>query len=77
VPYDERDENNRFQPSFEDAEILAFVESAEMPTTGDVAREFDVTQQAAYYRLDKLRDRGVVDAQKIGNANVWSVVDDA
>jgi len=73
VPYDDRDENNRFKASFDDDEILDFIKLSDDPTTGDVAREFECSQQNAYYRLTKLRDRGAVQSRKIGNANVWTV----
>jgi predicted HTH transcriptional regulator len=73
VPYDERDENSRFTPSFSDEDVVAFLRDRGDVTSVDVAETFDCTRQNAHYRLSKLRDAGVVASRKIGNTNVWTV----
>jgi DNA-binding Lrp family transcriptional regulator len=41
-------------------------------TTNDVEEEFGISQQAAYGRLSKLADEGVLDREKVGSrAVVW------
>lgn len=45
---------------FSDEKILQFVREHEDPciTAGEIAEAFDVTNEAANYRLKKLRDKG-------------------
>lgn len=41
-------------------------------TTTDVKEHFNISQQAAYYRLQKLVERGEMRRKKIGaSGNVW------
>lgn len=54
-------------------QVLEFIDSREWPVTSKLlADQFDISQQAAYYRLKKLRDRGDVERKKFGkNVVLW------
>lgn len=43
-------------------------------TTSEIADAVGITRQGADYRLRQLRDEGRVDAEKVGNTLVWSLV---
>jgi predicted transcriptional regulator len=54
--------------------ILSFIRSHQDPvvTAGEIAAEFNITRQAANYRLKKLRDQNKVAEKKVGSsAKVW------
>lgn len=55
-------------------EVLSFVREFDGPcvTAGDVAEEFEVTNEAAVYRLDKLEERGDLRGRVVGaSAKIW------
>lgn len=54
-------------------DILDYMASRDWPVTSKlIAEEFDISQQAAYYRLKKLREQGDVDRAKLGrNVVLW------
>jgi hypothetical protein len=55
-------------------EVVSLCRDSERPfiTTRDVAERFEITQQAAYERLSRLSDRGIVHRSKVGSrAVVW------
>lgn len=57
--------------------ILSYLEEQEWPITSPkLAGEFCITQQAAYYRLKKLYDRGEVERIKIGQTVLWRLAGD-
>ena len=46
-------------------------------TTTDVREAFGISQQAVWYRLTKLEERGEMKRKKVGaKANIWWVVED-
>jgi predicted ArsR family transcriptional regulator len=53
--------------------ILDLLKHADWPMgTGEVAAEFGVTQQAAYYRLRKLHEAEKIERHKLdGNTVLW------
>jgi predicted ArsR family transcriptional regulator len=62
-----------------DRDILQFVGEQDRPvsTSMDVAAEFDVTQAAAYQRLQKLHEQGLLGKYKVGSrAVVWWVCEE-
>lgn len=62
---------------FSDENILQFIRAHHEPcvTAGDVADEFNVTNEAANYRLKKLMDDGkVADKQAGASAKVWYLI---
>jgi len=64
--------DNRVKMTLE--EILEFVRAHNEPCVdaGDVAEEFDVTREAAVYRLDQLEDAGEVQQKVVGSsAKIW------
>lgn len=76
VPYDDRDENNQFVPKHTDDEILSVIGALdEPPTTGAIAGELEYDQSSMYRRLQSLEDEGKVESEKVGNANVWAVIE--
>lgn len=57
-------------------EVLEFMKSSDWPVTStEIAAHFDITQQAAYYRLDTLRERGDVESKKANRTVMWRPVD--
>jgi len=55
-------------------EILQFVRGHEDPcvTASEIAAEFGVTNEAANYRLQRLRESGELEVKRAGaSANVW------
>jgi len=46
-------------------------------TTQAIADEVGITRQGADRRLRMLREAGRVDASKVGNTLVWSVIDES
>jgi len=63
-----------------DREIVELLRNRTEPvlTAGDVAEAFDVSSQAANYRLKSLSDEGVLTRRKVGGAAVvwWLVGED-
>lgn len=61
-----------------EAEILNKIRKIEDPvfTTTEIAEEFDITRQAALYRLDNLTDRGVLKKKSVGRSVVFYVNED-
>jgi predicted ArsR family transcriptional regulator len=59
-----------------DDAILAFVRSTSNCSSGDVADEFGYTRRNALERLKQLADDGKLDADKVGNTNVWTAADE-
>lgn len=52
--------------------ILNWLANKDWPTTSpELADEFGVSQQAAYYRLKKLYDKGLVERHKYGQTVLW------
>lgn len=54
--------------------ILSFIRTHKDPvvTAGEVAAEFDISNQAANYRLSELSERGKVREKTVGaSAKVW------
>ena len=66
------DENPR---EISEERILDLLKDSDWPRgTGEVAAEFGVTQQAAYYRLRKLHEAGKIERHKLdGNTVLWRV----
>jgi predicted ArsR family transcriptional regulator len=67
----ETQEQTETELSYDD--ILSFMRRREWPVTSKLlAGEFGISQQAAYYRLDRLQDRGDVERTKLGkNVVLW------
>lgn len=64
----------RGDPKLAYSEIIELCRNQRPPvvTTRDLMDEFDISQQAAYYRLTKLEDQGKMERKKIGaSGNVW------
>lgn len=74
MPYDERDDEEKFTSTYPESAFLDAIRSEHNPTTGDIAEAVGCTQQNAWYRLDQLRELGIVTSEKVGNANVWKIV---
>lgn len=56
--------------SYED--VVQFLATQDWPVTSvQVADEFGISQQAAYYRLDKLQERGDVERRKYNQTVLW------
>jgi Mn-dependent DtxR family transcriptional regulator len=52
--------------------ILEWMAGREWPVTSvQVGERFGISQQAAYYRLRRLRERGEVERKKYGNTVMW------
>jgi predicted transcriptional regulator len=69
----ETDSNSR---TITDERILEFIRTHEDPcvTAGEIAEEFDITNEGVNYRLKKIRDRGDVVEKRVGaSAKVWYV----
>lgn len=57
--------------------LRSFIREHEEPvvTAKDVAEAFDITTQAANYRLRQLKDEGKVEDKKVGaSAKVWYLI---
>jgi predicted ArsR family transcriptional regulator len=54
-------------------DVLDYMSTRDWPVTSkSIAAEFGISQQAAYYRLQRLRDRGDIERQKLGrNVVLW------
>jgi predicted transcriptional regulator len=54
-------------------DVLDYMAGRDWPVTSKlIAEHFDISQQAAYYRLKKLLDRGDVERAKLGrNVVLW------
>lgn len=54
-------------------DVLAYMSNRDWPVTSkQIADHFDISQQAAYYRLKRLRNRGDVERAKLGrNVVLW------
>lgn len=56
--------------------VMKFLQSSDWPVTStEVAKRFDISQQAAYYRLQKLTERGCVERKKSSQTVLWRPVD--
>lgn len=56
--------------------VMGFLRSSNWPVTStEVAEQFDISQQAAYYRLQKLTERGCVERKKSSQTVLWRPVD--
>lgn len=65
-------------PEFSDENILSFVRDHEDPcvTAGEVATHFGVTNEAANYRLNKLKRQAKIVEKRVGSsAKVWYLND--
>ena len=65
--------------SIPDDVILQFIESFDHPviTAMEIAEEFDISQQAAHWRLSKLEEKGSISRKKVGaRAVVWWIAGD-
>jgi predicted HTH transcriptional regulator len=68
------DSNERNQLTYQ--ELLDYIETEDWPvTSARVAREFGITQQAAYYRLDRLLSRDELERMKFNQTVLWRVRD--
>ncbi len=69
----ERNRSGRYAMSVTHEEVLDLFEEVRGPVIGspDIAEHFDVTTQTARNRLTELKDRGLVDSRRIGQATVW------
>jgi len=76
VPRDRNPENNRYVATYADEDILDAVRECDPPTTTAIADAVGCNQSTAYRRLTELADDGTVERQKVGNTNVWFVVDE-
>lgn len=66
------------QPELTYDSVKRFCREIDQPvvTTTDVKDHFGISQQAAYYRLDKLVERGEMVRKKIGaSGNVWWLIE--
>lgn len=56
-----------------EAEILNVIRKSDDPvvTTSEVAEGVDVTRQAALYRLDNLKERGILEKKEVGASVVF------
>jgi Mn-dependent DtxR family transcriptional regulator len=55
-------------------DVRGLMRSIDAPviTTTELAREFDISQQSAYYRLNRMHENGEVDRMDVGaNGVVW------
>ena len=68
-------ENKRFEAEYDYDDFLKAIASGDSVTTGDIADEIGCDRSTAYRRLGELEERGEVESSKVGNANVWSLVD--
>lgn len=87
TPGVERDESGRFTSKFPDEDFLAALEAEDgMAGTTDVAEyladehedvdEVDATLESITYKnLKRLCDDGDIDRKKVGNTNVWMLLD--
>lgn len=57
-------------------EYLDAVRENEPAATSEVAEAVGVARQSAHHRLDKLKEKGLVTKQTIGNSLAWSVAED-
>lgn len=70
-------DSGKFTETYSDDEILAFLREEGPTGTADVADRFDYEQPSAYRRLRRLQEDGEIQSQKVGNAMLWEVADDA
>lgn len=66
-----RDETGQFSSDHSDSEVVAAVRAHDPAATSEVAKELDISRQAADSRLRSLRDAGEVSSKKIGASLVW------
>lgn len=65
---------NSDNTEFTSEAIKELLYNADWPlSTTEVADEFNVTQQGAYYRLSKLNENGEVEKRKISSVALWRV----
>ncbi|MBX0326073.1 hypothetical protein EGH21_23990 [Halomicroarcula sp. F13] len=70
--------SNSDRPVVSDETILQFVRTHDDPcvTAGEVAEEFNITNEAANYRLMKLCDREEIAEKRVGSsAKVWYIIE--
>jgi predicted transcriptional regulator len=77
IPYDQRNEDNRFSPQYPDNAFLDAIRNYdiedELPTTPTIAEIVGCDRRTALYRLDKLAEDGQVRKIKAGASVVWDI----
>jgi len=74
VPYDERDERNRFRETYSDTQFLEAVRELEIAGTGDVAERVGCSRELARLRLNELADRGDIEKRTVGGRHIFTPV---
>lgn len=75
VPYDERDDRNRFVQTYSDADFLEAVAELEIAAASDVGDEVGCTTENARVRLNKLVDQGDLEKRRVGQQDVFLPVE--
>lgn len=71
MPYDERDDDGRFRPTFSDEEFIDTVSERDLPTTREIADALGCNYRTAYDRLKKLEEQERVRSRSIGGSLAW------
>lgn len=71
MPYDDRDDENKFTKKYPDQAFIDAVKNNDLPSTGDIATNVGCSRSLALQRLTRLQERGKIESVKRGNANLW------
>lgn len=76
MPYDDREEDGKFQRKYTDEMVLdAIRELGKRTGTGDIADELGCSNRLALTRLRSLEEQNAVSGFPVGNTFLWEIED--
>ncbi|MFD1642682.1 winged helix-turn-helix domain-containing protein [Halohasta litorea] len=69
-------DTGQYIQAYSDSDLLDYLDTEGPTGTQAVADRFGYKQPTAYRRLRQLEQDGKVESEKVGNALLWSVVDE-
>lgn len=76
VAHDKHDDSGRFAAEYQPEQFVEAIESADIPTTADIADSVGCAHRTALHHLNALEENGKITSRMVGRAKVWALANE-